>query len=98
MGQLDGGHALYAVFRGRALRISRAVHLAMFPLAILSPTWLFWGLLGWLLRARRPHPPTLDDAAPLPRSRIALATAALLVFAVSFTPEPVITDWGELLR
>ncbi len=97
MGQLDGGHALYAVFRRKALRISRSVHLLMFPLAILSPGWLVWGLLGLLLGARRPHPPTLNDGAPLPGSRVRLAWAALVTFAVCFTPEPVVMDWSILL-
>lgn len=96
MGQLDGGHALYAVFRKRAHRISRTVHLFLFPLAVWSPSWLVWGLLCLVLGARRPHPPTLDDDAPLPASRIRLAWAALAVLALSFTPEPVVMDWGLL--
>lgn len=96
MGQLDGGHALYALARRRAVRISRAVHLAMFPLALWSPGWLVWGLLCWFLGARRPHPPTLDDEAPLPRSRRAITALAALVLVLSFTPEPVVVRWSEL--
>ncbi len=96
MGQLDGGHALYAVFRGRARRISRLVHLAMLPLAWWSPSWLVWGLLCLLLGARRPHPPTLDDETPLPAGRLGMALAALAVFALCFTPEPVAFDWRDL--
>ena len=96
MGQLDGGHALYAVLRERAARFSKTVHLLMFPLAVWSPTWLVWGLLCLLLGARRPHPPTLDDAAPLGRRRRVLAGAGLAIFAVCFTPEPVVMDWGML--
>lgn len=96
MGQLDGGHALYAVGRRRALRLSRAVHLLMFPLALRSPGWLVWALLCWLLGARRPHPPTLDDAAPLPRSRRILSGAAAVVLVLCFTPEPIVVRWGDL--
>lgn len=95
MGQLDGGHALYALLRGRALRISRTVHFSMFALALASPGWLAWALLCWLLRARRPHPPTLDDEAPLPASRVASAAAAALVLALSFTPEPIVVRWSD---
>ena len=96
MGQLDGGHALYAVLRGRAARFSKLVHLLMFPLAVWSPTWLVWGLLCLLLGARRPHPPTLDDSIPLGRSRQLLAAAGVVTFILCFTPEPIIMDWGML--
>ena len=96
MGQLDGGHALYAVLRGRAARFSRAVHLLMFALAVWSPTWLVWGLLCLLLGARRPHPPTLDDRAPLGRSRHLLAAAGVATFVLCFTPQPIVMDWGML--
>ncbi len=97
MGQLDGGHALYAAFRERAHRISRLVHLAMIPLAWWSPSWLVWGLLCLLLGARRPHPPTLDDEAPLPKSRVLMAVAGVAVFVLCFTPEPVVFDWADVL-
>jgi len=96
MGQLDGGHALYAVFRGRAHRISRWVHLAMFPLAFWSPSWLVWALLCLLLGARRPHPPTLADDVELPANRKIVALAAVAVFVLCFTPEPVVFDWRDL--
>ena len=96
MGQLDGGHALYALARGRALRISRAVHGSMFVLALWSPSWLIWALLCWLLRARRRHPPTLADEAPLARGRVAVALLALLVFALCFTPAPIVLSWRDL--
>jgi len=92
MGQLDGGPALYALFRGRARKLSRGVVLAMAPLALLSPTWLVWALLALLFGAWRAHPPTLDDEAPLPPNRRWVAFAALLVLVVCFTPEPVILD------
>ena len=97
MGQLDGGHALYAVLRGRARKVSRTVHLLMFPLALLSPSWLLWALLCLLLGARRAHPPTLDDEAPLPKSRRALAWAGLATFLLCFTPEPIVMDWSAIL-
>ncbi len=96
MGQLDGGHALYALLRNRAARVSKTVHLLMFPLAVWSPTWLVWGLLCLFLGARRPHPPTLDDALPLGRSRRLLAAAGLATFVLCFTPEPIVVDWSEL--
>ena len=68
----------------------------MFPLGLLSPTWLVWALLCLVLGARRDHPPTLDDAAPLGGGRTLMAWAGLATFAVCFTPEPVVMDWSAL--
>ena len=96
IGQLDGGHALYALLRSRAARFSRTVHLLMFPLAVWSPTWVVWGLLCLLLGARRPHPPTLNDERPLGRGRHLLAAAGVATFVLCFTPEPVVMDWSMI--
>ncbi len=96
MGQLDGGHALYALLQGRAQRVSRVVHLMMFPLALWSPTWLVWGVLCFVLGARRSHPPTLDDASPLGSGRTLMAWAGFATLVVCFTPEPIVMDWTAL--
>jgi membrane-associated protease RseP (regulator of RpoE activity) len=96
VGQLDGGHATYALFRKGAHRLSRFMFYAFFPMAYFTPSWLVWAFFLYILGIRRPHPPTIVDDIPLPRSRIVMSLAALAVFVLCFTPEPIVFDWGEL--
>jgi membrane-associated protease RseP (regulator of RpoE activity) len=94
VGQLDGGHVLYALAGPRLHKIvSRIVFLSVAALAIVSfflydsPIWFLWTLvLAYLLKVG--HPPTYIDE-PLGKTRIALAIAAALVFIVCFMPFPI---------
>jgi membrane-associated protease RseP (regulator of RpoE activity) len=94
VGQLDGGHVLYALVGPRLHKIvSRVVFGLVAALAIVSfivygsPIWFLWTLvLGFLLRVG--HPPTYFDE-PLGKGRIALAITAALVFLVCFMPFPI---------
>ncbi|MGH9335725.1 MAG: site-2 protease family protein, partial [Vicinamibacteria bacterium] len=69
VGQLDGGHASYALLRRGAHRLSAWAFFAFLPMAYFGPSWLIWALLLYVLGIRRPHPPTLVDEIPPPRSR-----------------------------
>lgn len=97
IGQLDGGHATYALFREKAHRISALAFFALLPLSLLAPSWLFFALFTYLLGIRRPHPPTVHDGAPLPQSRKIMGFLGLATFALCFTPEPIKIGWGDLL-
>jgi len=97
VGQLDGGHVTYALSPRRAQWVSRAGLLACLGLLYFRPTWILWTLLLWLL-ARRPHPPTLDDAEPLGRGRVAVGLLGYAVFAVCFTPHPIMISWSQLFE
>jgi membrane-associated protease RseP (regulator of RpoE activity) len=98
IGQLDGGHATYALFRGTAHRVSRWAFWLMFPLAYFGPSWLIWAALVYGLGIKRPHPPTLDDFEPLPRSRKIVGALGYLTFALAFTPEPIVFSWRDLFQ
>jgi len=95
IGQLDGGHLLYALLPRQALRISRALWWLSLGLIWFAPSWILWTVLMRLL-ARR-HPATLDDASPIGRARVAVAIVALLVFALSFNPTPLADAWPTLI-
>ncbi len=97
IGQLDGGHATYALLREKAHRLSTIFFLALLLLAVLTPSWLFFALLTYAIGIRRPHPPTLFDDEPLPRSRVVMGILALVTFALCFTPEPIQISWSDLL-
>jgi membrane-associated protease RseP (regulator of RpoE activity) len=94
VGQLDGGHVMYSLIRARAALVSRVGILVCLGLLYLRPTWLLWSVL-LLLLARRPHPPTLYDAAPLGRARVVVGILGFAMFAVCFTPSPIEVSWAE---
>jgi membrane-associated protease RseP (regulator of RpoE activity) len=96
VGQLDGGHVTHALIRGRAVVVSRLGIFACLALLYFRPSWLLWTVLLVLL-ARRPHPPTLDDEAPLGRTRIVVGIFGFLMFAVCFTPSPFELSWADLI-
>lgn len=98
IGQLDGGHATYALFREKAHRLSAIAFFALLPLSLLAPSWLFFALFTYLLGIRRPHPPTMRDDVPLSRSRKIMGVVALATFALCFTPEPIQIGWGDLFE
>lgn len=88
VGQLDGGHVIYALM-GRRSRYVYPVTLGMF---ILLSIWFFkgWALMAILLLVfGQEHPPTTDKETPLDRTRIGLALFVLLIFFLSFAPVPI---------
>jgi membrane-associated protease RseP (regulator of RpoE activity) len=95
IGQLDGGHASYALLGRRAHRLSAIAFFLFLPMAYFGPSWLFWAFLLYLLGIRRPHPPTLVDAIEPPASRRVMGVLALMVFVLCFTPEPIEFNWAD---
>ena len=93
-GQLDGGHALYAVFGARVHRwTGRIAFAVMATLSILgwfiynSPSgFLITILLGVMMRVRHPRP---WDDSPLDAKRKVIAAIVLLIFILSFVPFPI---------
>jgi len=88
-GQLDGGHVLYAA-RGR-----RAVLLPVLLLAVLiwlaiagSPFWVVWSVVAAAMLFMG-HPPTMNDAQPLGLGRQVGAVLSLVLFIITFVPEPI---------
>ena len=94
VGQLDGGHAVYAVLgAGVHKALGRAAFVAMATLAILGWVWyrspsgfLYTVLLAIMLRIR--HPQT-EESEPLGTTRQIVALITLLVFILSFWPFPI---------
>jgi membrane-associated protease RseP (regulator of RpoE activity) len=95
VGQLDGGHATFALF-GKRLHawLGRIAFISMTVLAILGWVWysspsgfLYAVLLAVILRVR--HPQVMDESEPLDRPRRLVAILTLLVFILSFLPFPI---------
>jgi len=96
IGQLDGGHVTYALLRQHAARISRIGSWVCLLLVYFGPNWLVWALLVRLLGRR--HPPTLNDYSEPGRGRRWLGVLGLVVFAVCFTPNPIIWSWKDFFE
>lgn len=90
VGQLDGGHLVYALFGRRHGLISKLAvgMLVLIGLAFGSPTWLIWPLLIVLLMGFQ-HAPPLDDITPLDGKRWALGIFSLLLLLVLLPPVPL---------
>jgi membrane-associated protease RseP (regulator of RpoE activity) len=93
IGQLDGGHVLYSLLRERAHLVSRIASWVCVGLIYFGPSWLLWAILVRVLGRR--HPPTWNDAAPLGAARVALGIFGFLMFAVCFTPTPIVVSWSQ---
>jgi membrane-associated protease RseP (regulator of RpoE activity) len=87
IGQLDGGHVLYALLRRRAHLV--AVLLLISAVVVVSTTprfaqWLFMLLLLMVLGPL--HPPTADDDVPLGPVRVIVGWLTLAFLVLAFTP------------
>lgn len=87
IGQLDGGHVVYAVFGRR----HRTISLIMIPTLILLgmfgwPGWYIWAVLPLIFGIN--HPPVMDSDSPLDRNRQIIGWISLALFALTFTPTP----------
>lgn len=87
VGQLDGGHVLYAVSPRIQHRLALPLWLTMAVVAFFFPGWLLWCLILLIIGLR--HPPVLRPGPGLGAARLALAAIALLVLVASFIPMPI---------
>jgi membrane-associated protease RseP (regulator of RpoE activity) len=87
VGQLDGGHVIYALFPNWHRRISIG---CLFMLAVFGVLtwqgWLLWAVVLTVLGVR--HPPPYCDWIPLDRRRYVLGVVTILVFLLTFSPMP----------
>ncbi len=94
VGQLDGGHVVYALF-GRWHRTISRLFIVVCVLMVLVPLllgstywggWLFWVVILMLLGVG--HPATVDADTPLEPKRRAMAWATVALFILTFSPVP----------
>jgi len=87
IGQLDGGHIIYAVFGERSKWIfAGSITLLAILTIFYNPGWLLLVIL--LLIFGMVHPEPFDMETGLDRKRKLLALIMLLIFLLSFTPSP----------
>jgi membrane-associated protease RseP (regulator of RpoE activity) len=87
IGQLDGGHVVYALVGEKQKKISKIVFAGLLALGIFGwEGWFFWALLLWIMGFR--HPPPLEWWVPLDWKRKVVGWITLAVFALTFIPVP----------
>lgn len=89
VGQLDGGHVLYAFARGGHRLWSVLIAVVFLGFALFHPEWLLWVLLIFFVLGLR-HPPCLDDGVPLRPGQTLLGIAAAAIFVLTFVPLPFV--------
>jgi membrane-associated protease RseP (regulator of RpoE activity) len=88
IGQLDGGHILYALLRQKANQIATLLLFGAVAAVVVFGLW-GWMLMLFLLMAMKPqHPPTANDDEPLGRGRTILGWLTLAFVVLGFTPNP----------
>jgi membrane-associated protease RseP (regulator of RpoE activity) len=90
IGQLDGGHILYALLRKKAHIVAQLLLMGAVVAVFIGRYW-GWSLMLVLLMLIGPiHPPTANDNVPLGTTRIVLGWLTLLFVIIGFTPTPFI--------
>lgn len=87
VGQLDGGHILYALLGHHARKLYYPLMATLALLVFVSNVWLMWLLL--LMFFGHLYATPLDMITPLDRRRQWVGVAALVLFVLSFVPAPL---------
>ena len=92
IGQLDGGHVIYALFGEKQRVIGVVFWLGLLVLGFQAGQywwWLWAFLLFALSRGQLGHPQVLDRHAQIPKSRGWLGWLTVILFVVTFMPAPI---------
>lgn len=90
LGQLDGGHILYALAPERHARAARLFLLCLIPLGLLWWGWWAWAVVVLLVnRGRVAHPRVLQQEPSLGPLRRALGWLLIAIFLITFVPVPL---------
>jgi len=90
LGQLDGGHILYALEPRRHVLAARGFLLALVPLGFVWWGWWAWAVVVLVLhRGRVQHPPVILQETTIGGARGVLGWLLIVMFLVTFVPVPM---------
>ncbi len=87
VGQLDGGHIIFALWPRRHPLIAKIFFASLIPLGYWWPGWWMWGVLILLIGFR--HPPVPIESISLERRHRFLGYVSIVIFLISFIPIPI---------
>jgi membrane-associated protease RseP (regulator of RpoE activity) len=87
LGQLDGGHILYAATGRLQRRVAFPLWVVLGLMGFYWAGWLLWCVIVMLIGLY--HPPVYDESEPLDRRRRILAWLALAMLILCFMPVPI---------
>ncbi len=90
LGQLDGGHILYAMGPRIHLRIARLFLFMLIPLGFLWWGWWAWAVLVFVIhRGRVGHPRVIQQGPDIGRGRTVLGWLLVVTFLLTLVPVPI---------
>jgi len=86
IGQLDGGHVIYSLFRKRHIILSRMFFVLLFPLGYFWQGWWFWAFMIVLMGFK--SAPLVDPSVLPDRRHKVMGVISILIFLLTFIPVP----------
>lgn len=86
VGQLDGGHIIYALFPDKHNMIGKLFFAGLFPLGYFWPGWFFWAIMIALMGFKTA--PLNEEFDELEPAHKALGVISLVIFVLTFIPIP----------
>ncbi len=86
VGQLDGGHIIYAIAPGKHNAIGKIFFAGLFPLGYFWPGWFFWAAMIALMGFKTA--PLKEDVGKLRATHIVLGFISMIIFILTFIPIP----------
>jgi membrane-associated protease RseP (regulator of RpoE activity) len=88
IGQLDGGHIVYALFGEKHGIIAKITIPILIVMGIVFwRGWIIWAVLMIIIGYK--HPPVVYPHIQLDKKRIYIGWASLVIFILTFTPMPI---------
>ncbi len=90
VGQLDGGHIIYALFGKKQKWFAYVTLVGILTLGIFygATNWFVWALLIFLV-IKIKHPPVIDEETPLDMNRKLIGIVSIIILILSFMPTPI---------
>ena len=87
IGQLDGGHIMYACFGEKHTIVSKGMIPVLLLMGYFYTPWIVLAILMFFIGYR--HPPVVYPLIKLDRKRKITGWVSLCIFILTFTPEPI---------